>query len=242
MKTIEIGYRKFWMNRVVKSTIPEKWDEVSPRQLIAIAKNYLGESSEDMLLSVMCGVRKKLIRNLDTYQKLSLAEELNFITDYKPFSHFIIRKAGALRAPKPRLQAMTFGQFVFAESYYANWLQSQKDEDLDKFIASLYLPEGAKFESENIAALALIAGKQPLITRFAISINYRLVKEFLAHAYPLIFQKPKPGAKPGAGDGWIKVMESVVGDDIINQDKYAGLQLHNVLRFITRKIKENNKH
>lgn len=241
MKTIEIGYRKFWMNRVAKSSIPERWEEVTPRQLIAIARNYLGESSEDKLLSLMCGVRKKLIRNLDTYQKLSLAEELNFITDYKPFSHFIIRRAGVLRAPKPRMQAMTFGQFVFVESYYSNWLQSQKDEDLDKFIASLYLPEGVKFQSENIAVQALIAGKVSLIMKLAISINYRLVKEFLAHAYPLIFQKSKLGAKPGSGDGWVKIMESVVGDDIINQDKYAGLQLHNVLRFISRKIKENSK-
>lgn len=241
MKEVVIEYRTFWLRSKAQSSIPEKWDEVSPRQLTAIAKNYLGETSEDKLLSVMCGVRKWVISQLDTYQKLTLAEELAFLTDYKPYSHFIIPKAGALRAPKPRLRGMTFGQFMFVESYYSAWLKTQKDEDMDRFIAALYLPRDSVFKSENHPAITLIAGKIPVIVKCAISINYRLVKEFLSHAYPLIFQKPKPGSKSAGDDGWIKVFESVVGDDIVNQDKYAGLQLHIMLRYITGKIKENSK-
>jgi hypothetical protein len=241
MKTIEIDYRTFWMRGRVQSNIPERWSEVSPRQLIVIALNYLGETSEEKMLAEMCGVRKWIIKRLDTYQRFSLAQELNFLTDYKPFSHFIIRKAGVLRAPRPRLQDMTFGQFMFADTYYSTWAESQKDVDLDKFIGCLYLPEGSNFKSENIEPLALIAGKAPLVVRCAIAINYRLVKEFLTHAYPLVFQKPKPGEKRKGGDGWVKVFESVVGDDIVNQDKYSELPVHVVLRWISRKIKESTK-
>jgi len=241
MKTIEIEYRTFWLQSRVQSNVPEKWEEVTPRQLIAIAKNYLGETTDDKMLSVMCGVRKWIIKQLDTYQKFSLATELNFITDYKPFSHFIIKKAGILRAPKPRLQGMSFGQFMFADSYYSTWLISQKDEDLNKFVAALYLPEGEIFKSENMPALTLIAERIPLMVKCAISINYRLIKEFLSHAYPMVFQKPKDGARSKPDDGWVKVFESVVGDDIVNQDKYSELPVHVVLRWITKKIKENAK-
>jgi hypothetical protein len=238
MTSISIEYKTFWIRKNVSGTIPEKWDEVSPRQLIAIAKNYLGEASDDNMLSVMCGVRKAIIRKLDLYQKLNLAEQLKFLTDYKPYSHFIISNAGALYAPKPRLQGMTFGQFMFVESFYSSWITSQTDQDLDKFIAALYLPRETPFKSENLAALTLIAERVPALTKCAISINYRLIKEFLSHSYPLIFQKPAPGSKAKLDDGWMKVFESVVGDDIVNQDKYADINIHVMLRYITRKIKE----
>ena len=242
MKTIEIDYRTFWMRGKIQSEIPERWSEITPRQLIAIAKNYLGETSEEKMLAIMCNTRKWVIKRLDNYQRFTLAREISFITDYKPFSHFIIAKTGILRAPKPRLQNMSFGQFMFADSYYSNWAESQKDEDLNKFVAALYLPENASFKSENQAAITLIAEKVPMITRCAIAINYRLVKEFLTHAYPLVFQKPKPGTKSKRDDGWVKVFESVVGDDIVNQDKYSELPVHVVLRWISRKIKESSKN
>lgn len=241
MKTIQLEYRFLWFNRKVESTIPSRWDEVTPRQLIAIAKNYLSESSDDLMLSVLCTIWKRIIRKLDSYQRFTLAGELSFLTDYKPYSHFIIRKAGPLHAPKPRLEGMSFGQFVFVDSYYSIWLQSQKDDDLNKFIAALYLPEGEAFRSESMPALEPASGKIPLKVKLAISINYRLIREFLAHAYPLIFQKPKPGIIAKPGDGWVKVFESVIGDDIVNQDRYAELPLHTVLRWITRKVKENAK-
>lgn len=240
MKSVVIEYR-FLLKRKAECSIPTCWEDVTPRQLIAIAKNYLGETSDEKMLSVMCGVKKHIIKKLDHYQRFALAGEMNFITDYKPFSHFIIQKAGALRAPKPRLQGMTFGQFVFVDSYYSVWLHSQKDTDLNKFIAALYLPKGAKFKEENLSVQTLIAEKVPIIVKCAISINYRLVKEFLAHAYPLVFQKPNPGSVQKSDNGLVKVFESIVGDDIVNQDKYSELSVHVVFRYISNKIKENAK-
>ena len=41
--------------------------------------------------------------------------------------------------------------------------------------------------------------------------------------------------------GWIKVFDSIVGDDIINSERYATMPVHNVFRYITRKIKEDIK-
>jgi hypothetical protein len=241
MKTIQIEYRFLWFTRRLNGAIPASWEEITPRQLIAIARNYLSESSDDELLSILCGVRKNTIRKLDAYQLFSLAGELSFLSDYKPFSHFIIHRAGSLQAPKPRLEGMSFGQFMFVDSYYSIWLSSQKDADLNKFIAALYLPEGEVFQSVKMPARENVAASLPLMLKLAISINYRLIREFLSHAYPLIFQKPDAGASRNPGDGWVRVFESVVGDDIVNQDRYAELPLHSVLRWITKKVKENAK-
>lgn len=240
MKTIALEYKRLGTQRSITSSIPSKWDEISPKQLIVISKNYLGECSDDLMLSILCNLNRRIIMRLDSYQKFQLAQEMNFLTDYKPFSHFIINKIGILQAPKPRLQSMSFGQFMFVDSYYSEWLQSQKTEDLNKFISALYTPYGNAFKQDNLIVTELIAERFPLEAKCAISINYRLVKEFLIHAYPMVFQKAKENQKT-ENSGWVKVFESVVGDDIVNQDKYAELSVHVVLRWISKKIKENVK-
>jgi hypothetical protein len=69
---------------------------------------------------------------------------------------------------------------------------------------------------------------------------------WLALAYPLIFQEkaenPPSGDKPTDGgrrqSPWIKVFDGLVGDDLINRDRYAELPVHTVLRFMTEKSKE----
>lgn len=241
MKTLAIIYKQFGIRRSTQGSIPTRWDEVTPEQLTAIAKNYLSECSDTEMLSTLCQIRKGIIRKLDNYQKFQLAEQLNFVTSYKPFSHFIIKKLGILRAPKPRLEAMSFGQFMFVDSYYSVWLETQNETDLNKFISALYLPKGKTFNQENLIVYELIAGRYPSTVKCAISINYRLVKEFLIHAYPLVFQKSAEGKKSPETSPWVKVLETIVGDDIVNQDKYAELPVHVVLRFITKKIKDSAK-
>jgi hypothetical protein len=43
------------------------------------------------------------------------------------------------------------------------------------------------------------------------------------------------------GSNWVKVYESLVGDDIVNQDKYSALPVHTVFRYLTTKLKENGR-
>jgi len=57
-------------------------------------------------------------------------------------------------------------------------------------------------------------------------------------------QQPRPTGSSGraaTNNGWLKVFESLVADDIVNHEKYAQLPLHNVLRYMSSKIKENMK-
>lgn len=241
MRIIALEYQRLGYKKSILRNLPTAWSEVTPRQLTIIARNYLNECSDDLLLSALCNLSMSIIRKLDSYQKLQLAEQMHFLTDYKPFSHFIIKKIGILHAPLPSLKAMSFGQFIFVDSYYNDWLLSHKEEDMNKFISALYLPEGKSFRQENLPVYELIVERYPLDIRCAISLNYRLVKEFLIHAYPLIFQKSTKNKKEKSHSGWVSVLESVVSDDIINQDKYTDLSVHVVLRWITRKVKENAK-
>ena len=122
---------------------------------------------------------------------------------------------------------------------------------MDKFIASAYLPYGQRFEEHVIEANHSWVAKLDLATREAVIINYHLIHSWLAQAYPLLFadasqqnsDAPEAGKKkrPYDSEFWLKVLDGITGDDIVNQDNYARLSLHVVLRFLTERIKKYSK-
>lgn len=246
MQEIKIPYRRFWFWRHKTRQLPQKWEELSTEQLIAVAENYLGICDDNQFLAAMCNVRKRIIRKLPSYFKYKIGKELEFLSDYTPYNNFIIKRIASLYAPKYKMEGVSFGQFMFADTFYSNWCSSGSDDDLNKFIACLYLPKDFEFDSKYLDKLSKRAARISTREKYAITLNYRLIKEWLPDVYPLIFDKADKGEKkkkrPSAqGNGWIKIFESIVGDDIVNQDKYARLPMHQVLKFVTNKIKEHAK-
>jgi hypothetical protein len=73
-----------------------------------------------------------------------------------------------------------------------------------------------------------------------------LILVWLQKCYPLIFQEKAETSqdlsssdKQPKQSQWLKIFESLVGDDLINRDRYAELSVHAVLRYLTNKYKEN---
>ena len=258
MKKITVIYHPHkWLNwkRIAAGLHPESWNEVTPAQLIAIATTYKGKISDVNFLHIMTGIKKRILRKLDPYHHYKLIELLDFIYDLKPFNSFIIKKLNiqgrSFFSPKPNLKNMTFGQFIFIDSYFANYQTTYHKSDMDNFLAALYLPTGEKFDENYLEKHSPLMAKVDTITREAILINYMLIKEWLTESYPLLFckreeddqqQKEKPeNKKQHDSMAWVKILESIVGDDIINHDRYTQVPLHNMLRFMTGKLKENIK-
>ena len=255
MKHISLQYHKFGIKHKISTTLPERWTELTAEQLIAIAKNHSVVINEMVLLATMLGVKQNIAEKLTDFQRYSIAVELEFLQDFKPLYSFTIRTIKGLSAPRPRLEGMSFGQFMYVDTYHEIAVTTDDNSQLDKFIASLYLPENKPFDEK------LIQDRADYVALFirpeektAISLNYRLVKEWICIQYPLLFQakepetqdlKQIPVAEPveaveaSRSSNWVKVYESLVGDDIVNQDKYAALPAHTVFRYLTSKIKEN---
>ncbi len=253
MQEIVITYKHFGLfQQKFTRQYPEDWPEVTPGQLITIAKFYMQEGDDDNFIAGFFNIPVRLARRLDRFMIYKLLDCIDFIRNYKPRDSFIIKKLATGAPPKPRLNGLTFGQFIFIDTYFNDYAvnadgsdQALIDAALNKFIATLYWPPRQRFNENKIAQRAAIAaGINPEVKQ-AVAINYRLVKDWLTESYPLIFSKavetkgdPKNAKKES---GWLKVFDSIVDDDIINSDKYAGMLLHDVLRYITRKIKENAK-
>jgi len=241
--------------RKINGAFPSTFEELKPSQFISIASLINQRISETDFLNSMTGIRKFMINKLEDYYLYVLMNLFEPFTEIKPYNAFIIPQiktpGKTLFSPKHQLAGMTFGQFIFVESYFTSYQADKNPVDLHKFIASLYLPKLQPFNEDKIAFYTLhISRIKPEILD-AIVINYVLIKEWLALAYPLVFQhdeenneppEPKTHKKPNNNSGWLKIFESVIGDDLIHHDLYALLPLHNVLRWMTTKIKENIKH
>ena len=254
MRKVTITYRPFKRlkyTRYIQGNFPATWEETNPKQLIAIACLMKRSISDVQFLSIMTGLSKKKINKLDDYQRFQLIELFDTFQSNKPYNEFIIReldcKGTFLVHPKAKLKGVTFGQFIFMDTHFINYQQSADQNDLNQFIAATYLPYGQRFAEHIIDANHEWVAKTDLLTREAIVINYHLIRDWLSNVYPLVFQKKvdvsKSEKKPKKdnANSWIKVFDGLVGEDIINEDNYSNLPLHNVLRHLTNQMKSNAK-
>ena len=260
MITIEVKYRPIrWLpfSGKLESKVPQNWGELNQEQLIAVACLFNSDSSDIDFLQSMSGLKKKILHRLSDFERHKLMEILEFVGELKPYPEFIIKKLPetSFYAPQPKLKGVTFGQFIFADTYFANYQESQKEIDLNKFIGSLYLGMNEKFEERLIQERFEPIGKLEINIRKAIVLNFQLIHEWLALAYPLIFQKqeqvlndetrnpePLPDKQAGVSRNsspWIKVFQNFVGDDIIHDEVWAAKPVNTIFAYMTRKYKVN---
>ena len=254
MTNLEIEVPFFFFTRRAKGSLPGSWNELSEKQFIAVSTLVNGRAIDFQLLSVLTTIPKRLIKALSPYQLAKLSDQFDFIGNASK-SHnafFSARLKGTkLYSPKPKLAGMTFGQFIFADAYYNSWLSDKADETLTKLIASLYLFNDEEFNEAAISGKKSLVEKLPGELRLSIAFNYSLVVSWLQQVYPLIFHStgnhPDPAVsadniRPDSrskDSGWLKLFESLVGDDLIHRNKYAELPVNVVLNYLTAKYKEN---
>jgi len=253
MIDIAVEYPFMLCTRKAVGKTPSKWSELSEKQFIGISSIVYGKDLDYKFLSLLTGIKKQILMRLSPYQLTVLSEQIDFIGSAgSSHSDFIISEISCwptlLLAPRPKMEGITLGQFIFIEAYYNDWSSLKQESALDKFIASVYLPHGEQFNNEMIDFREKSISQISIELRKAIAFNFSLIIFWLQKAYPLIFPesfedpKQEQTAKTNQTSGWLKIFESLVGEDLINRDKYAGLPLHTVLKHMTRKYKENARH
>jgi hypothetical protein len=239
---VEIEYSPFSViNRFKRVTVshPDRWEELTPRQLIIAASVLNGTVSDERVIELMTGLQKKIIRKLSPYQKLSIIELLRFLNDFTPYHEFIIPSIGHLLRPKPRLKDETFGCFIFAETYFIKYQRSYEDLDLCRFIACYY--RSGKFHESKIEKQAEFILRQREDIRQAIYINYILIRQCLSLNYPYVFSPSDEEPARKNQSSWLDVFDAIVKDDIVRQKEYAELPISSVLRYLNNQIKNSRK-
>lgn len=238
--TIEYKPFGFLWKRTLEVRLPARWSEMNAKQIAAIPALQRENLDDSSILHIFLGIRRSVANKLDSFQKFCIIRNLKYISEPEPVGNFMIKEIAGFKAPGNRLFGVTFGAFIFGDTYFQNYASGKKD-DLNRFIACYYTGKEG-FDNKLIEKNAELIGKTDLNIREAIAINYGLIREWLAKGYPLIFQKSKSTRKQDKSGGWIAVFDAVVGNDIANQEKYAAEPLSSMLRYINRRIKENLKN
>jgi len=252
MKNIVIGYHFLGIiPRAIMTTHPDKWEELTAKQLIATGRLMTNSIKEDEYLSVMLNVPVRVVKKLDDWQRYNLGVILHFLRVTTPHNRFIIPQLCEYYSPDENFSDISFEDFIFADTFFADYTETGDKEKLYLFVAALYRERDEngkrKHWDEDIAEQwAMQLKRHGDATLEAIAANYGLVRQWLQKAYPNVFPSgetdgtAKKKSKKQSG-GWLEVLDSLVGDDIVNQPKYLHMKAMNTLRFMERKIKENKK-
>jgi len=253
MNSVTIQYKPFGFlpfNRNFKGEVPSSWDEISPGQLTAMALAQTGKITEMKFLSAFTGIRSAILRKLSPYHIYSIVSLLEWKSNSSTHNAFIIPYVTVYGVqyftPRPKLKGMTFSQFIFADSLFSDYQAAPSPALLSRFIAALCLPRGASFSDSIVEANAPAMETLPPEIGESLLINYQLIINWLQQAYPLFFlpsddSNGKKAKTENRSLMWIKIFENMVGDDVARSGKYAKLPVHTVLRWLSRKIRENAK-
>jgi hypothetical protein len=242
MIAVTLEYRPYgflWKRRL-EAKMPDNWSEMNANQIIAIPALNNGTMDEFKLLHIFLGIKKGIAKRINDYQRFCIITNLKYIAKAGSVDHFIIKKILVFKAPGKYLEGVTFGAFMFGDTYYQNYMEG-KTEDLDKFIACFYYNRFG-FREKDIDTTARLISIDDVSIRKAIAINYALIREWLSQLYPYVFQKVEAGRKTNKSKGWVAVFDAIVGDDIVNSEKLAEKPLSEVLRYLNRKTKESYKN
>ena len=249
MRQVEFRYKKWGVKRVIKRTIPTNYAEMTPAQFLATVRLTKGGIDEREFFLQFFDLTDKLLAKLDTFLLYRLTETLGFLKQIKGActGFYCEELNGKLLAPQEKLRGMSFQQFMTVDTFFSWFLVTEKEQYLDRFIASLYLKSDEAFTDLDLDERLPAVNQIHMDLKYSIVVNWVLIKSWLSSAYPFLFpegeasdnsQGDKVKSKPV---DWLAIFDAWVGDNVPSIDAYRTLPCMDAIRLLNRKIKESKK-
>lgn len=225
-----IGFLSF--TRKYKTEVPESWNEMAMKHLLCLSKVYCNFIDERQFIQQYIGMKRWIVKRINIVDIYYIAKQLQFVNDRNALDHFIIPQINIGKkkyyTPKPLMKGVTFGDFVYFDSAFMEYDQ-ESVKLLDKFIGALMKCETPERIHYHI--------------KYAIALNYSMVREWLSLRYTHLFQKSKKKTDNSKkGNNWLPIFDILIKDDLANSDKFENLPLHTVLRKLNNDIKESYRN
>lgn len=193
--------------------------------------------------------RREYLRNSETEEFMERYEHLPRILKLTEFiigspvyltkNRFPQIRAGqfTLHGPSDELSSSVFKEFVFVDSYFIAWLNTQKVELLDEMVAMLYRPAGnvdvlskdylgdqrAPFNNMAYDKWLPSVKKLPLNIKTAIALFYQGCRQNFEQKYPEVFTSAED--RGGGNEGWFQVLSELPAEKFgtISEREYAPL-------------------
>ena len=157
---IEIPLRiwptKLWRNKIVKTTAPQSWNELTRKQLVKFTQLLYSVTDKAMLklLSVRMffGISKFQVIRLTEVQVIESFELFKFLLEDNQLTTQLLPYlkpsifSKKLYGPGDGFKYLKPDEWMFADAHYMEYRNSEKVEDLQKFVACLYRGKRKKYK------------------------------------------------------------------------------------------------
>ena len=181
--------------------IAEKWDELSEKQLIAIAPVLLspGMDQEEAYLKHLFVLSNLSESEFQDLCELLIEEEYNqdcSITDLFPLvewlyntelktSKSLLPRYGKMVGPQTDFNGMTFVQYIVADPLFMDYLEDRSEDVMNRLCAVLYVPNGERFNGDALPWLPKIE-TVPTDVKEAMILNFMAMRRWFADCFPLL--------------------------------------------------------
>lgn len=241
--------------------VPEKWNELTPKQFIAAINMFMGAYSEEDFLHEMFGFTNRQINKLSSYYRYRIIHLVDFIQNVKnPHNSFFIEKLPGtnLFSPGTKLKGCCLQQFMTVDTYFQQFAIKEMDENLlNLFISTLYMSsdqryvvedESGKYNLLDLSENEKVVSRIDTTTKYAIFLNFVLIKAWLSKSYPLLFPSSDDADEEKYSNrtqlkatNWLEIFDSFVGDNIPQMKTYQAMPATDAFRIMNRRIREARK-
>jgi hypothetical protein len=238
------------------------WNELSRRQLLQLAQAHGQEfpsaaHQHEALLHILLQVPRRVFQRLNGVQRIELRRYARFLREPQENASFTTQLLPVLWCrlrryfgPRDNFRNLRFHEFIFADTYFLRYVQTNDEAWLDQLVAVLYRPQRAgyapysvKYEGDRredfsehlVAARAQRLARLPHYVKYAVLLWYRGCRHNLERRYDYVFTESTQ--KKAAGAGWQDVLHELAGT-VHQLDATANQPLHAVLREMNRQLRQ----
>lgn len=235
----------------IEYKLPECWQDCDFEHLKKITLAYFTEKQNEnqyiFLLKILgLFIPKKLIQKISPENLAKLCKILEWLTASTPsFDLTQIPQKKTYKGfvlPAHALSNITVSQYINAETYYIDFLKSQKIESLRKFVASLLTPTAWFWQDKNKFDDALPhlpqVEKLPQGFIWVMFLYFASCKEEIAKLYPILYQNDEGNSTQKTGS-WVDIIFDVTETKVFGTlDEVGDTLIHNFLAFCQKKKKD----
>jgi hypothetical protein len=221
------------------------------------------------LIYPFLGIEYKLLFKLDTYQVDALLSRTSFIIEENKLLNKILVNDFKLRTkkyygPNDRLSNLKFGEFIQADTYFMAYCDTDNEDLKYNIIACLYRPSKRNidtnspdfdgdirelFNQYHIKQRATQFKKLPNDLVDVIIFNYKTIRKWLTERYIYVFGNYNNASSTNdisfknydKNEGWKGIIKNMASS-VLEIEKYAEQNMHNVLDDLDDKILSNLKN
>lgn len=253
--------------RTFSGNHPVKWDEVSSKDFVYIAKFFNGDVTDPArriaLFFDLLGLKKRQRKRFPTPEETEDSQLIDamlqmgqFLLTDAPDKWFIPHVWINLKkyyAPQPTMNGASWREFIYVDTLFQSYVNFPSGETIWQMASVLYRRKGGKHDDIRIAFderdfntnTALWKTVNGYVLE-AIFFNYRTVRNYISDMYPRLFPKKNHDTQTPETDEpvdltriiWNDMTDWLCENDPLKKKQYLDGDMHAALHDLEEKIRQ----